>query len=167
MELAAAVVSRATGLRFASWLDEVLVQPLRLECTSLRGSAAKDGWSSTADLARLLTELLCPAGLLPQALLTQLRTVQYPGLAGVLPGFGRQDPNEWGLGFEIRGHKAPHWTGKCNSPDTYGHFGQSGTFFWIDPVRELGLVVLTDRDFGPWAAQLWPALADAVLAGAA
>jgi hypothetical protein len=26
-------------------------------------------------------------------------------------------------------------------------------------------VVLTDRDFGDWALPVWPALADAVLAG--
>jgi hypothetical protein len=30
-------------------------------------------------------------------------------------------------------------------------------------VAQLGLVVLTDRDFGPWAADAWPVLADAVL----
>ena len=75
----------------------------------------------------------------------------------------RRIPNDWGLGFEIRGHKSPHWTGAKNSPRTYGHFGQSGTMLWIDPDAQLGLVALTDRDFGPWAAQAWPALADAVL----
>ena len=54
--------------------------------------------------------------------------VQFPGLTGVLPGFGVQRPNDWGLGFEIRDAKSPHWTGSANSGRTYGHFGQSGTF---------------------------------------
>jgi CubicO group peptidase (beta-lactamase class C family) len=92
--------------------------------------------------------------------------VQYPGLRGVLPGFGSQNPNDWGLGFEIRGSKEPHWTGTTNSPATFGHFGQSGTMFWIDPAAQLGLVALTDRSFGPWAADAWPRLSDAVLAAA-
>jgi hypothetical protein len=36
--------------------------------------------------------------------------------------------------------------------------------FWIDPQVRLGLVALTDTAFGPWAAEAWPALSDAVLA---
>ena len=60
-------------------------------------------------------------------------TVQFPGLSGVLPGFGVQRPNDWGLGFEIRDGKSPHWTGFANSPRTFGHFGQTGTFLWVDP----------------------------------
>jgi CubicO group peptidase (beta-lactamase class C family) len=90
-------------------------------------------------------------------------SVQFRGLTGVLPGFGVQRPNDWGLGVEIRDGKAPHWTGTANSPATYGHFGQSGTFIWVDPVADLALVVLTDRDFDGWAKPLWPALSDAVL----
>jgi hypothetical protein len=35
---------------------------------------------------------------------------------------------------------------------------------WIDPVAGVGLVALTDRAFGDWAREGWPALADAVLA---
>ena len=35
----------------------------------------------------------------------------FPGLTGVLPGYGHQKPNDWGLGFEIRDAKSPHWTG--------------------------------------------------------
>jgi CubicO group peptidase (beta-lactamase class C family) len=85
-------------------------------------------------------------------------------LRGVLPGFGGQDPNDWGLGFEIRGNKHPHWTGTANSPATFGHFGQSGTAIWIDPAVGIGLVALADRDFDDWARVAWPAVADAVLA---
>lgn len=83
-------------------------------------------------------------------------TVQYPGTKGVLPGYGHQNPNDWGLGFEIRDGKSPHWTGSASSPRTFGHFGQSGTFLWIDPDAALACVSLTDRAFGPWAVEAWP-----------
>lgn len=164
IELAAALVSHAAAMPFGEYLHEALVRPLGLAATSLPGSAARDGVSSVEDLARIVQELLNPSGLLDPATIADLRTVQYPGLRGVLPGFGAQDPNDWGLGFELRGHKSPHWTGSRNSPETYGHFGQSGTMFWVDPVAGIGLVALADRDFGPWAADAWPALSNAVLA---
>ena len=64
---------------------------------------------------------------------------------GVLPGFGRMEPNDWGLGLELRDGKHPHWTGAHNSPGTFGHFGRSGTFLWVDPERRLALGVLTER----------------------
>jgi CubicO group peptidase (beta-lactamase class C family) len=64
----------------------------------------------------------------------------------------------------VRGRKHPHWTAPDGSPETWGHFGRSGTFVWWDPEAALGLVVLTDREFGPWAAEAWPALSARVLA---
>jgi CubicO group peptidase (beta-lactamase class C family) len=96
--------------------------------------------------------------------LTQATTVAFPGLTGVLPGYGHQRPNDWGLGFELRDHKSPHWTGTRNSPRTYGHFGQSGTFLWVDPDAGAACVCLTDRDFGPWAVEAWTPFTDGVLA---
>jgi CubicO group peptidase (beta-lactamase class C family) len=90
--------------------------------------------------------------------------VVFPGLAGVLPGIGRQEPNDWGLGFELKDAKRPHWTGSGNSPATFGHFGGSGTFLWVDPTAGIACTCLTDLDFGDWALDAWPALSDAVLA---
>ena len=52
--------------------------------------------------------------------------VAFPGLRGVLPGFGLQDPHDWGLGFEIRGHEVAALDGARNSPRTFGHFGGAG-----------------------------------------
>ena len=71
-------------------------------------------------------------------------------LAGVLPGYGRQTPNDWGLGCEIRDHKSPHWTAPENSPETFGHFGQSGSFLWVDRAAGLAqpLGLLGDGDVG-------------------
>jgi CubicO group peptidase (beta-lactamase class C family) len=90
-------------------------------------------------------------------------SVQFPGLDGVLPDYGRFTPLDWGLGVELKGEKAPHWSGTRTSPATFGHFGGSGTFLWVDPARELACAVLTNRDFGDWAKEAWPRLSDAVL----
>jgi CubicO group peptidase (beta-lactamase class C family) len=91
-------------------------------------------------------------------------SVVFPGLAGVLPGVGPFDPLDWGLGFELRDSKVPHWTGSRNSPRTFGHFGGSGAFLWVDPAIDRALAFLTDRAYGPWALEVWPALSDAVIA---
>jgi CubicO group peptidase (beta-lactamase class C family) len=164
IELAASLVERAAGMPFADYFEQAIVRPLGLATTTLPGSPASEGVSTVADLARVLRELLAPSGLLHPSTLAEATSVQFPGLRGVLPGFGGQEHNDWGLGFEIRDHKSPHWSGTANSPATYGHFGQSGTMLWVDPVAGIGLVVLTDRDFDRWAAEAWPRLADAVLA---
>jgi len=81
----------------------------------------------------------------------------------VLQDVGRMEPNDWGLGFELRDEKQPHWTGSRNSARTFGHFGGSGSFLWVDPEADVALAVLTDLDFGRWALEAWPALSDAVL----
>ena len=47
---------------------------------------------------------------------------------------------------------------------TFGHFGRAGGFLWVDPGAGVALACLTDLDFGDWAKDAWPQLADAVLA---
>jgi CubicO group peptidase (beta-lactamase class C family) len=84
----------------------------------------------------------------------------------VLPGVGSFDPLDWGLGFELRDGKDPHWTGSRNSPRTFGHFGGAGTFVWVDPDLDRAVVCLTDREYGPWALDAWPPFSDAVIAAA-
>jgi CubicO group peptidase (beta-lactamase class C family) len=165
-ELLGRYVSDRTAVPFATYLREAVLDPLGLAATTLDGSAAHGATSTTGDLARFAAELLAPT-LVAAATLCEATSVQLPGLTGVLPGYGRQDPNDWGLGFELRDNKAPHWTGHNNSTRTFGHFGRSGTFLWADPVAARACVVVTDRDFGPWAVDAWPVLADAVLLAAA
>jgi CubicO group peptidase (beta-lactamase class C family) len=162
----AETVQRASGIEFGRYLTEAVFDPLGMSATRLDGGAQAAGFGATstvADLAAFAGDLLCPATVSAQ-MHAEATTVQFPGLDGVLPGYGMQRPNDWGLGFEIRDAKSPHWTGAQNSPRSYGHFGQSGTFIWADPQAELALVVLTDRDFGEWALPVWPALSDRVLA---
>jgi CubicO group peptidase (beta-lactamase class C family) len=129
---------------------------------ALRGSAASGYEGPLADALVLAAELLEPR-LLGERLAREATEVAFPGLDGVLPGFGRQTPNDWGLGLEVRDDKRPHWTGARNSPRTFGHFGRSGTFLWVDPEAGLALACLTDMPFGEWAVEAWPRLSDAVL----
>jgi CubicO group peptidase (beta-lactamase class C family) len=156
-------LERATRIPVADYLRQAVCEPLQLCGTELSGSPAAYALGSVADLATVVGELLVPTRLLHPSSAAQLATVQFPGLTGVVPGYGRQASNDWGLGVEIRDAKSPHWTGSSNSPATFGHFGRSGTFLWVDPVARLGLVVLTDTEFEQWAKDAWPPLADAVL----
>jgi len=135
---------------------------------ALAGSPAKGVQAPLEQLLALAHELLRPSRLARETLY-EAAQVQFPGLDGVLPGYVRMAPNDWGLGFELRDGKQPHWTGALNSPRTFGHFGGSGTFLWVDPDAGLALGVLTDLEFGDWAKDAWPRLSDAVLteAGAA
>lgn len=162
-EVLGETLAKAAGIPFAEYLRQAVLEPLGMTGTSLPGSPAAGAVSTVADLARFAAELQAPRLLHPSTLVTAT-SVAFPGLKGVLPGYGLQNPNDWGLGFEIRAAKSPHWTGAASSPATFGHFGQSGTFLWVDPAAGAACVVLTDRDFGQWALEPWPRLTDAVLA---
>jgi CubicO group peptidase (beta-lactamase class C family) len=137
--------------------------PLGMTGSALGGSPASGITGPIGDLARFGHELLAPT--LAPELTAEAATVAFPGLSGVLPGYGRQAPNDWGLGMEIRDGKSPHWTGARNSAATFGHFGKSGSFLWIDPVARCACACLSGLDWGEWAA-VWPAFSDAVLAEA-
>jgi CubicO group peptidase (beta-lactamase class C family) len=162
IEEAAAHLERASGMPFAAYLTEAVLEPLGMGSTRLEGSPAQDVHSTVADLAAFVRELFAPTVLSPSGL-AEMTSVQFPGLAGVLPNVGRYDPLDWGLTFERNFGKPGHWAGRAPSTRTFGHFGGAGTFLWVDPVAGVGAVVLGDRDFGPWALDVWPAFADAVL----
>jgi CubicO group peptidase (beta-lactamase class C family) len=161
-EALAEVVAARAEMPFADYVDAGILRPLGMG-GALRGSAAADMYGTLDDLILLAREFQRPTLVAPETL-AEATSVQFEGLAGVLPDFGRQEPMDWGLGFELRDAKSPHWTGARNSPRTYGHFGGSGTFLWIDPDAGLACACLTDREFGEWAKEAWPRLSDAVLA---
>jgi CubicO group peptidase (beta-lactamase class C family) len=157
-----AVAARAE-MPFPNYLREAVCVPIGLAATELRGSPAGGGLAPLSDLVRFARELRSPTLVAPETF-AEATSVQFPGLAGVLPGVGRYDPLDWGLGFELKDAKQGHWSGSRTSPRAFGHFGGSGTFLWIDPEPGVGCVCLTDREFGPWALEAWPRLSDAVLA---
>ncbi|HLY86342.1 MAG TPA: serine hydrolase domain-containing protein [Gaiellaceae bacterium] len=163
IEVAAKLLEERAEMPFADYFAAAVVGPLGLT-GRLAGSPAHGYRGQLDDLLAVGREFLAPTLVAPETL-AEAAAVQFPGLTGVLPGFGRMEPNDWGLTLELRDAKSPHWTGSHNSESTFGHFGASGTFVWIDPEAGVACGVLTDRPFGAWAKEAWPALGDAVLKG--
>jgi CubicO group peptidase (beta-lactamase class C family) len=156
------LIAARAGMSFGDYLRAAVLEPLDLGDTELRGRPSEGLHGPIADLARFGRELLAPTLVAPETL-AEATEVVFPGLVGVLPGIGRQEPNDWGLGFELRDEKRPHWTGSRNSPRTFGHFGGAGTFLWVDPDARCACACLTDLEFDEWALAAWPRLSDAVL----
>jgi len=166
IETLARHVAERAEMPFEEYLRAAVIEPLGMGA-ELRGSPAGDMVGTLDDLLRFGRELLAPT-LVAAETLAEATTVQFPGLVGVLPGFGRMEPNDWGLGFELKDGKSPHWTGSLNSPGTFGHFGSkegTATFLWVDPDARLACAALADVSFGGWAKEAWPHLSDDVLSG--
>lgn len=161
-ELLGGHVAARAGFAFADYLREAVCEPLGMRTARLVVGAGSGMHASAGDVARLARELRRPS-LISAETWRAMTTPQYPELDGMLPGYGRQSPNPWGLGPEIRGHKDPHWSSPQNSPATFGHFGRSGTLVWVDPVADVALVALADREFGAWSVEAWPRLSADVL----
>lgn len=149
-EWAAEVVEQATGIAFPEYLREAVLEPLGMGSTRLVGSAGHGLESTVADLTAFVREVLEPRLLHPSTV-AEMRTPQFPGLRGIVPGYGPFRDCAWGLGFELHGDK-DHWMGSLPA-DAAGHFGMSGTYVWV--AEDTAVVMLTDRDFGEWAKQLW------------
>lgn len=159
---AARHLERALGRDYGDWIQERIAGPLGMDSLHWSGSASVGAHGSLTDLALFAAELLAPTLLEPRWF-AEFTGVQFPELVGIMPGFGKQTPNPFGLGLEVRGTKSPHWTGAGNSEATVGHFGMRGTAFWVDPVAGLALVVGTSHDFCDAHREVMPKLADAVL----
>ncbi len=160
------LIGERTGRPFVEVLREFVLAPLGMDDTELIERPSQGLHGPVGDMSALAGELLRPRLVAPETA-RAATTVAFPGLVGVVPGVGRFDPCDWGLGPELHDGKSPHWMGATNSTATFGHIGGAGTFVWIDPVADVGLVMLTDREFGPWALDAWPAFSDSVLASVA
>jgi CubicO group peptidase (beta-lactamase class C family) len=170
----AETVADAVGTSFGGWLEASVLGPLGMSATRLaarRGvedDAAAGAVSTLDDLERLARCLLDRgAPVVGRELFDEATSVQFPGLAGLVPGVGRFDPCDWGLGFELHDRKRPHWMGDRRSAAAFGHFGASGCFLWVDPEVELACAAVSDRPFddGRWAMATWPAWSDRLPAG--
>jgi CubicO group peptidase (beta-lactamase class C family) len=157
------VVAERAEMPFQEYLRAAILDPLAMSRTTLDGRPSSGLRGPLHDLLLFAAELLEPR-LVAEETLEEATTVQFPGLAGVVPEVGRFEPNDWGLGFELRDAKSPHWTGTRNSERTCGHFGGSGSFLWVDPAVGAACASLADLQFGDWAKDAWPRLSDAVLA---
>jgi CubicO group peptidase (beta-lactamase class C family) len=161
IELAVSHAASSARVEPRELLASLVFEPLGMSRTRLEGSAASAALGTVADLSRLAGELLVPS-LLPIDLATRWRTVAFAGLAGVLPGFGRQVPCDFGLGIEVKGTKHPHWTGERWPASSVGHFGQRGGFVVADAASGIAVATLGDEPFGAWASARWPGFTDDV-----
>ena len=161
-DIVGALVAERAGRSFATVMAEWVTRPLGMTGTHLADRPSQGLTGPLADLVMFAAECLRPT-LVSAPSFRVATTVAFPGLPGVVPGVGSFAPCDWGLGFELHDGKAPHWMGERTSAATFGHIGGAGTFLWVDPVADVALAVLTDREFGPWALEAWPALSDAVL----
>lgn len=156
-------LQEATATPLERWVETTVLEPLGMSSVLVPGSPAHSGEGTARDLAVFAGELAAPR-LISASLAAEATSVVFPGLDGVLPGYGRQAPNDFGLGVEVRGHKHPHWTGRAGSPATFGHFGQSGSFIWVDPEARRQAVFLGERRFAAVHKDIWPDLCDQILA---
>jgi CubicO group peptidase (beta-lactamase class C family) len=134
--------------------------PLELELDP-RGDPASGMHASLDDILALGRQLLAPTVVASETL-AEMTSVQFPGLSGVLPDYGRFEPLDWGLGVQLN-TRPRSWMGSLASDRACGHFGGSGTFLWIDPEARVACAALSNRDFGDWAKAAWPTLSDDVL----
>ncbi|NBV82148.1 MAG: class A beta-lactamase-related serine hydrolase [Actinobacteria bacterium] len=161
-ELAAAHLAERSEMEFWQYVDEAVFAPLGIAASPQSGSAAKDARLDIVNLALFVAEIRRPR-LVSRDTYVEAVTPQFADLEGIVPGVGRFNPCPWGLGPELRGTKTPHWTSPKNSAATYGHFGGSGTFVWVDPIADVACAVLTGREFDEWALAHWPDFSTAVL----
>lgn len=125
------------------------------------GSCAASAIGTLDDLISIMNEMRNPTYLDAQTH-KQLTCAYLPELEGILPGWGTYKHNTFGIGFEIKGNKQPHWTGSISSPETFGHFGQSGAFIFHDPINMVSACCVTNKDFAPWAKLTYPVLSDKI-----
>jgi CubicO group peptidase (beta-lactamase class C family) len=145
---------------FADYVRLAVCEPLELGLDPA-GDPGSGMHASLQDVLAVGGELFRPR-LVAEETRDEMVVVQFPGLTGVLPDYGRFEPLDWGLGVQLN-TVPPSWMGTRTSPQALGHFGGSGTFLWVDPPAGVVCAALTTREFGEWAKDAWPRLSDAVL----
>lgn len=163
IEAAAEHVATRVAMPFSEYLREAVTDPLGLTGPNggphpmlLSGSPAYGFRASVNHLITFAREVLSPK-LLHTSTVKQACSPQWPQLRGVLPGYGRQDPNMWGFGFEIHAQKSPHWMSPLHSAECFGHFGGAGSFLWMEPATGLIGASIGNIKFGEWAVPRWAA----------
>lgn len=156
-------VATAAGLEFSDWMIQEVVRPLGMQDAEVTGRPSAGYRASIADLLIFGREVLRPT-LIPADLRDLALMLSRPGLKGVVPGYGSFDDNQWGLGFELKGAKSPHWLGDAFPPETAGHFGGQGSFFFVDRSRDLSAAFLSGVPFGDEHKRIWPPLTEEIVA---
>jgi CubicO group peptidase (beta-lactamase class C family) len=148
-------------MSFGDYVRAAVVEPLGIGLDPY-GHPGAGMHATLGDVLTVAGQLLAPTVVVRETL-EEMTVVHFPGLVGVLPDYGRFDPLDWGLGIQLATPR-PTWMGSRVSAHAFGHFGGAGTFLWVDPEIGVACAALTNRAFGDWAKEAWPALSDAVLA---
>lgn len=156
-------VAAAVGMEFSEWLAREVTDPLGMAQIDVTGRPSAGYRASIEDLLIFGREVLRPT-LIPAALRDLALTVSRSDLRGVVPGYGSFDDNQWGLGFELKGVKSPHWLADSFAPETAGHFGGQGSFFFVDRSRDLAAAFLSGVAFGDEHKRIWPPLTEEIAA---
>ncbi len=128
---------------------------------ALGGVAPHAGLFSTAgDLARFV-QMMVNGGVFEHHRFFSRATAEtFTNRAGVVPGSSRA------LGWDTKSPEGSS-AGSLFSPSSYGHTGFTGTSIWIDPERQLFVILLTNRVHptrdNKLIRQVRPAVADAVV----
>ncbi|MFV0444038.1 MAG: serine hydrolase domain-containing protein [Planctomycetaceae bacterium] len=107
--------------------------------------------STVADLTRFLQMMLqsgdAPGGRLFAPATIETATSNQLETLHDLPE-GDRRTRGWGHGWRLNwlSHSAPF--GDLLPPQTYGHWGATGTLWWVDPLRSVGLVLLSSQPLG-------------------
>jgi len=98
---------------------------------AMGGVAGHAGLFSTAHDLAVFAQMMLNRGLYDHRRYFRPETIDR--FAGAPESLGWQKPSDSG------------WTGKVFSPGAYGHTGFTGTSIWIDPQRQLFIILLTNR----------------------
>ncbi len=140
-----------------SFRERIIQGEVQDENASVLGGVAGHAglFSSAEDLARFA-----------HAMLNGGRPILRPGTVAL---FTRRETEPAGtsrtLGWDTP--SSPSQSGKYFRPLSFGHLGYTGTSLWIDPVRQLSIILLTNRTWPDCAnqaiKQVRPAFHDAVV----
>jgi len=122
----------------------------------LGGVAAQAGlFSTAADLAKFAHTMLQAGRPIVRPETVALFTRREAAPAGTSRALGWDTPS------------APSQSGKYFSPQSFGHLGYTGTSLWIDPTRQLSIILLTNRTWPDCSnqsiKQIRPRFHDAVI----
>jgi len=115
------------------------------------GVAGHAGVFSTAqDVAKFANAMMAPAA--DRGAGSDIRPLLRPETLAL---FTRRETSPEGtsraLGWDTPSQ--PSQSGRHLSPESYGHLGYTGTSLWIDPTRQLSIVLLTNRTWPDCANQ--------------
>ena len=116
-------VGRAAAMPFASVRPRGGLRARSGSALDPEGHPGAGMHASLDDVLAIGRELLAPRLVAAETHAEMVR-VQFPGLDGVLPDFGRFAPLDWGLGVEIKAGKTGHWTGRDLARDVRALRGQ-------------------------------------------